>query len=340
MLGAIKSLFKPAARQDGCPAVHQADMKEWIKSLVSRTAAPKAEDVSADFKRSINSHSGELIAKLISADEEHRLIETDYPYSPRPRPYSESSGGKRIIALLEQADETSRKWLAEAAQYIDHFRMIPPHADPTGTAPAWINDMLPGLDGMMLYTLVRSLRPRVYLEVGSGNSTKFVRRAIQDGALSTKIISIDPHPRAEVDVLCDEIIRKPFEDVHESTYLDLMSAGDMMFIDNSHRSFTNSDVTVFFTETISALPSGIYYGIHDICLPYDYPEEWNERFYNEQYLLASYLLGGGGGDEIIFPGIYVSNAPQFSRPIASLFDAPEFHGVARHAGAFWMRRSD
>jgi hypothetical protein len=312
-------------------------MKDWIRALISRTAAPTAVDTPADCKQP---HSGELNAKLISAYEEHRLIETEYPYRPRPRSFSPTVSGKRIIALLEQADESSKRWLAEAARYIDDLRMIPLHAGATGIAPGWINDMLPGLDGMILYTLVRTLHPRVYLEVGSGNSTKFVRRAIQDGALSTKIISIDPHPRAEIDVLCDEIIRTPFEDVREQTYIELMSECDIMFIDNSHRSFTNSDVTVFFTETISALPSGTYYGIHDICLPNDYPEEWNDRFYNEQYLLTSYLLGGAGGDEIVFPGTYVSNAPQFCKPIESLFKAPEFHGVERHAGAFWMRRSN
>jgi hypothetical protein len=218
--------------------------------------------------------------------------------------------------------------------------MIPLHADPSSGTPGWINEMLPGLDGMILYALVRTLHPRVYLEVGSGNSTKFVRRAIQDGGLSTKIISIDPHPREEIDLLCDEIMRVPFEDVRDYVYIELMSAGDMMFIDNSHRSFTNSDVTVFFTETISALPSGVYYGIHDIWLPNDYPEGWNDRFYNEQYLLTSYLLGGAGGDEIIFPGVYVSDAPKFSKFIGSLFDAQEFRGVARHAGAFWMRRAE
>ena len=37
--------------------------------------------------------------------------------------------------------------------------------------------------------------------------------------------------------------------------------------------------------------------MHDILLPFDYPAEWADRFFNEQYLLASYLLGGAAGDE-------------------------------------------
>ena len=40
----------------------------------------------------------------------------------------------------------------------------------------------------------------------------------------------------------------------------------------------NSDVTVFFTE-IANLPQGMVYGLHDIFLPWDYPEQWSNRFY-------------------------------------------------------------
>ena len=41
--------------------------------------------------------------------------------------------------------------------------------------------------------------------------------------------------------------------------------------------------------------------MHDIILPCDYPEHWRDRFYNEQYLLLAYLLGGADGDEIVLP---------------------------------------
>ncbi len=33
--------------------------------------------------------------------------------------------------------------------------------------------------------------------------------------------------------------------------------------------------------------------VHDIFLPDDYPPEWADRYYSEQYLLAAWLLGGG-----------------------------------------------
>ena len=64
----------------------------------------------------------------------------------------------------------------------------------------------------------------------------------------------------------------------------------MLFIDSSHRSFTNSDVTAFYLDILPRLKSGVLIHIHDVFLPYDYPPEWSDRFYNEQYLLACVLL--------------------------------------------------
>ncbi len=128
-----------------------------------------------------------------------------------------------------------------------------------------------------------------------------------DHGLRTEIVSIDPAPRAGVDDLCDEVIRTAFENVPEETYSELLQAGDMVFMDNSHRCFQNSDVTVFFTEVLPVLPSGVIYGLHDIFLPDDYPVEWESRFYNEQYMLVTYLLGGASHDEIVCPGMFMSH---------------------------------
>jgi predicted O-methyltransferase YrrM len=282
----------------------------------------------------------QLAVNLLAARAQNRIIETEYPYHPRHRLFPESASGKKIIALLAKADESSQTLLVEAARYREALRTIPLRVDPDSPSPGWVNGALPGLDGIMLYTLIRTLKPRTYLEVGSGNSTKFVRKAITDGGLKTRIVSIEPYSRPSIDALCDLVIREPFENVSESVISGLLAPNDVVFIDNSHRSFQNSDVTVFFTETIALLPPGTYYGIHDIFLPSDYPEAWLSKYYNEQYLLTAYLLGGAGGDRVIFPGMSVSvGAPKFAKALAALFEGPEFVDVERHAAAFWMRRA-
>jgi len=47
------------------------------------------------------------------------------------------------------------------------------------------------------------------------------------------------------------------------------------------------------------------FGIHDVFLPFDYPKEWLNRFYNEQYLLLAYIHGGMGGGSIELPVFHV-----------------------------------
>src|ERR1019366_3993414 len=106
------------------------------------------------------------------------------------------------------------------------------------------------------------------VEIGSGNSTKFVARAIADHGLETKIISIDPQPRAEIDSLCNEVMRKPLEKCNLDIF-GTLGESDIVFADNSHQSFMNSDVTVFFCEVLPMLARGVTVGIHDIFLPQD-----------------------------------------------------------------------
>jgi Methyltransferase domain len=133
-------------------------------------------------------------------------------------------------------------------------------------------------------------RPKRFVEVGSGYSTRFARRAIREHSMPTRITSIDPAPRAEIDQLCDSVIRRPLEEVDLCVF-DELEPGDILFIDSSHRTFSNSDVTALFMDVLPRLRSGVVVHLHDIFWPYDYPPEWANRYYSEQYLLGAYLLG-------------------------------------------------
>jgi len=239
-----------------------------------------------------------------------------------------------LSELIARHDDAYRVQLERTSAFARELRAIERSAsDPR--EPSWINGFLPGLDGASLYTLTRERAPGRYLEVGSGNSTKFVARAKRDGALDTAIVSIDPHPRAEIDGLCDAIIRQPLETAGADAFRDL-AAGDIVFFDGSHRTFTASDATVFFVELLPELPPGTIIGIHDIFLPDDYPPEWTDRYYSEQYLLAAYLLAGCSWLEPLLAAWYVSSHPQLQRHLARLWDDPRFVGVERHGCAFWV----
>ena len=97
--------------------------------------------------------------------------------------------------------------------YVDFFKSIPVRHSDDPTDPLWINNWIPPFDGASIYTFLALNNPRFYVECGSGNTTKFAARAIKEQNLRTKIISIDPHPRTEIDLLCDTVFRMPFEDM-------------------------------------------------------------------------------------------------------------------------------
>lgn len=282
--------------------------------------------------------------KLLPAN---AVVIKDYPYTPRDRSEVNPRATDALIKILAKNDAAYAALLKEFQSFTRFFKNIPESGDADGVDPFWVNHWIPMLDAISLYGLVALRHPKIYMEVGSGNSTKFVRRAVRDHNLDTKIISIDPVPRAEVDEICDEIIRSPLEDCDPKIF-DRLQTGDMLFVDNSHRSFPSSDVTVFFTEVLPLLKSGVIYGLHDIFLPRDYPDGWKKRFYNEQYLLQAYLLGGAGGDDILLPCAYTALATSHADTKAShqaLFTEEPLAGISKSqpvltgGGCFWLEKA-
>lgn len=202
--------------------------------------------------------------------------------------------------------------------------------------PCWNNGFLPGLDIAALYYMLPYANPKRYVEVGSGNSTKVAAKSIRDFGLHTQITSIDPQPRVEMDNLADQVIRKAFEDIDLSE-LTALEANDILFIDNSHRVLPNSDATVFFLEILPQLAPGVIVHIHDIYLPYDYPQFMCDRFYSEQYLLAAFLLANANKYKPLLPNYFISEDPDLSQEIAPLWQHPNLSGVEKHGGSFWLR---
>jgi predicted O-methyltransferase YrrM len=262
-------------------------------------------------------------------------VNLDYPPTVDNRPrYGHGRPSHPGLEELIKAHESSyAPTLAAIGRYADELARIEVSAsDPR--QPSWVNGMISGLDGASFYAFMREREPARYLEIGSGNSTKFVARAKRDGELQTRIVSIDPHPRAEVDELCDEVIRKPLEAADLSIF-GTLEAGDILFFDGSHRVFMNSDVAVFFLEVLPLLPAGVLVGIHDIYLPDDYPADIAERYWSEQYPLATWLLGGADV-EIVLPAWRVSTDPVLRHRLDDLWDRPGLGPVERHGVAFWF----
>lgn len=204
-------------------------------------------------------------------------------------------------------------------------------------APVWNNGFLPGLDIVALYTMIAHYKPRTFIEIGSGNSTKVARKSIIENQLETKIISIDPSPRTIIDHLADEVVRQPLEKVPDYQFIiDGLDEGDILFIDNSHMCFPNSDVTVCFLELLPFLKKGVIVHVHDIYMPYDYPQSMCDRYYSEQYVLAAFVLANPAKYKPIFPGAFISEDKELSGVVSSIWEYDPTRDVEKHGVSFWM----
>ena len=241
-----------------------------------------------------------------------------------------------LNTIIDANREEYKSILQEALKYTDKIHEIKKaveEGDPN--KPGWNNGMLPGLDIVGIYTMLAMKKPKRYIEVGSGNSTKVAYKAKMECGLDTEIISIDPMPRAEIDQLTNKIIREPFENINYDEVLNL-EAGEILFIDNSHRILPNSDAMVFFMEILPRLKKGVIVHIHDIYLPYDYPQFMCDRFYTEQYGLAMYILANPEKYATILPNYFISEDPELSRVIAPIWEHLNLVEVERHGGSYWL----
>lgn len=263
------------------------------------------------------------------------VLVSEYPLRPRTRwgwgaPVIESLAER--FAAEEQAYTEAVSGVAALHDWAASISRTP--AEPG--APAWENDYWGTLDALMQCAALRSRNPRRYIEIGSGWSTLFARRAIGDFSLRTRISSIDPAPRAEVDAACDEVIRQPLEAVDTSLFAEL-EPGDMLLFDGSHTALMNSDATVFFLEILPRISPGVLVGIDDIFLPWDYPASWARRAYGEQYLLAAFLLGGAQDWQVRFPAWWLVEHSALRSRFDAIWPLVE-NRFGRHAASFWIER--
>ena len=156
--------------------------------------------------------------------------------------------------------------------------------------PRWDQDWFPRLDAAAAYAIVRKTQPRRIVEVGSGHSTRFLARAVADGALGTRITCIDPEPRATIAGLPVDFLRAPVQSVPLDVF-DL-HGGDILFIDSSHQLKPGSDVEFLLERALPRLASGVRVHFHDIFLPDPYPQMWAWRRYNEQEAVARLVAEG------------------------------------------------
>lgn len=201
------------------------------------------------------------------------------------------------------------------------------------------NSQFSWLDARALFVLLRGLRPRRVIEVGSGYSSLLmadINLRFLGGEVDIRCI--EPYPRAFLtrglpgirEVIVERVERVPPE------RFEALESGDVLFIDSSHVGKTGSDVNHLCFEVLPRLRAGVYVHIHDIMLPAEYLKEWaitENRSWNEQYLLRA-LLMYSSAFRVVFGCSYAwhHHRERVTHALA-LPDGATFGG-----GSFWIQR--
>jgi hypothetical protein len=198
------------------------------------------------------------------------------------------------------------------------------------------NGRFDGTDALVCHCLLRELKPRKIVEVGSGYSSRLAAQAALLNGV-TELTCIEPFPD---DVLktgfpgLTNLVQRRVQDVPIQHFRALQS-GDVLFIDSSHVAAIGSDVNYLFLEVLPAINPGVVVHVHDIFLPMQYRKDWVKeelRFWNEQYLLQAFLMFNSDF-EVLFANSYMArlHMDEFRKTFPK---SPWWGG-----GSFWMKRA-
>jgi hypothetical protein len=148
-------------------------------------------------------------------------------------------------------------------------------------------------DATVLHLMLRHLKPRRLIEVGSGFSSCVTLETNEkhlDGALRCTFIEPDPVRLKRQLKLTDnvDLIASRVQEVNRAIFSEL-NAGDVLFIDSSHVAKTGSDVNLLFLDIMPRLKPGVFVHVHDILYPFEYTADYVRHAWNEAYILRAFL---------------------------------------------------
>jgi predicted O-methyltransferase YrrM len=183
-------------------------------------------------------------------------------------------------------------------ELLDFYPEQPFSAERTPQRRYWFeNPAYSYSDAILLYCMMRYLKPRRVIEVGSGYSSGAIldtNEIFFQNAIECTLI--EPRPQLLQSLLKPDdvtrviLIEKELQQV-DSELFNRLETNDILFIDSSHVSKLDSDVNHLFFRILPALKSGVYIHFHDVFYPFEYPLDWvyEGRAWNEAYLLRAFL---------------------------------------------------
>lgn len=230
------------------------------------------------------------------------------PYYPPGHFYSPIPDTREALRCFEKLSDREKPVLgidfneSQGRQLMDQFGSfygeIPWKGDrQDGLRYFFDNDTYSYGDAIVLYSMLRTFRPKQYIEIGSGWSScvamDTVNRFLND---QTRCTFIEPN-RERLDSLLDVEDKAGF-DVQDAyvqnvdlSVFEALEKNDILFVDGSHVAKAGSDVNHVLFEILPRLKPGVLVHFHDVLFPFEYPEIAfrSNLWWNEAYMLRAFL---------------------------------------------------
>lgn len=273
----------------------------------------KADKIDAESQQ-LQEKNNELYVQVEKQKKYLTWVPPGHFYSPIPSIDNIKKEEKRIfhhipenIPGINMNSQYQLEFLSVLANYLEEMPFS--HEKKEGVRYYFNNDFYSYCDAITLYCMIRHLKPKKIIEVGSGFSSCVIldtNEMFFNNSISCTFV--EPYPE-RLHSLIDkdkknnpEIIEKRLQDVKRDIFSELQE-NDILFIDSTHVSKIDSDVNHLFFKIYPNLNNLVYIHIHDIFYPFEYPKQWiyEGRSWNENYLLRAFLMYNNQFEIVLFP---------------------------------------
>ncbi len=243
---------------------------------------------------------------------------------------------------IEMHDEAQLAFLKTLKAYAGEYDAFAGRTQPLTDGRWYLGGPFARPDADSAYAMVRHLKPKRIIEIGSGFSTL----AMSEACLKNKaeghpveFISIDPYPSyvlSHKPAGLTRHIAEPLESLPLALFEGL-GENDILFIDSTHIIRPGSDVEYEYFHLIPKVGTGAWVHVHDIFLPKPYPPNWiteEHIFWNEQHLLAAFLAFNKSFTVTLALNFLCDKYPDAIR------DTFQAMAPTPQAGSFWFKRVD
>jgi hypothetical protein len=262
-------------------------------------------------------------------------------YSPVPKAHELPPGFFETPSELRGIDWDLDRQLRFVETELGHYvrELDVPVRDPGEPGRFFIdNGLYEAVDAHFTYAMVRRLRPKRIVELGSGYSTLLLAAAVRANAtdgVETRLESYDPYPTGIVpaDLPGLAALRRVKAEALDLRELESLGEGDVLFVDTTHVVRTGGDVNAIVLRVLPSLAPGVHVHFHDVFLPYEYHRAWVEDgpWWTEQYLLQAFLALNPAYEVVVGAHALLRERPDRLRELVPALEDDQ-------PSSFWIRR--